>query len=198
MGNVYACQCGAVAHAVCSHCSRLITAESFPAHFSGLTQYDVFCDLCHDVFCVDCANTFIHFASRRCFKCRAVDNAAYNDEAASAWVVTYQCGYMDRKGRTHSNVFIHPRLFQTRRDAFEQCVSYVPVILDSLIEPALIASACEALERSTRSAEVTEMFDQNPGFQLKCSAATPLGPSVHVLIVGKTVRSGSDATTVLQ
>ena len=198
MGNVFACQCGAVAHAVCSHCSRLITAESFPAHFSGLTQYDVFCELCRDVFCVDCANTFLHMAmaSRRCYKCRAVDNAAYNDEAASAWVVTYQCGYMDRKGRTHSNVFIHPRLFPTRREAFEQCVGYVPVILDELVETALVTRVCEELARSTRSAEVLEMFEQNPGFQMKCSAATPLGPSVHILVVGKTVRS--DAAGVLQ
>jgi hypothetical protein len=149
----------------------------------------VFCGVCRDTLCVDCANTFLEPATRVCYKCRAVDNPAYNDEAASAWVVTYQCGYMDRKGRTHSNVFIHPSMFRTRREAFDQCVAYVPVILDALVEPALIASACEELERRTRTAEVLEMFDQNPGFQLKCSAATPLGPSVHILVVGKTVRS---------
>src|SRR5579863_4517682 len=120
-GNVFACQCGAVAHAVCSNCSRCITQTNFPKHFSSPTQYDVSCSLCRDVLCIDCANSLLDPNSRHCYKCRASENADYIDEMAIGWIVTYHCGYIDRRNSVQSNTFTHPSMFSTRADAIDEC-----------------------------------------------------------------------------
>jgi hypothetical protein len=189
-GGVCSCECKTVCYATCSNCSRIVKQNIFPSHFTLSESYDLKCHLCKDLYCPDCANVHLTTSgTQSCYKCRSTENRAYNDEAAYGWAVTYHCCYIDRNSRTCNNVFLHPTLFGNRTAALEKCVDYLTVALSSLVEDELITRTCEELDRKIQMPEVQDLLDQIPGFQIKCTMATPAGPSLAVLVVGKTLRS---------
>lgn len=190
--GVFRCECGSVYYTQCSRCSRIIKPTTNAALFESSYSYRLRCSMCFEIFCLDCANSLLLATgeeSTHCYGCRAGGNLAHNDEAAAGFVVSYHCSYIDRNGRVCSYVSVHPKQFATRSEARQQCIAYVPIILDDRAEPDLIEQACRHLNSNFSRTEVVDLMLKTPGFTVRAEIPAALGPGLHVLIVCKTVRS---------
>lgn len=199
--GVYRCECGLVYYTQCARCSRIIRPESNAALFESSHTYRLSCAQCHEIFCLEHANTLLFDSGKSsggadaprllCYGCRAGGTLTYEDEAAAAFLLHYHCSYIDRSGRVCSYVSTHPRQFASRAEAREASVAYVPTILDQRAEPELVEQACRHLHANFSRPETTDMMQKEPGFTVRAEIAGALGPGLHVLVVCKTVRAGA-------
>lgn len=190
--GVFRCECGSVYYTHCSRCLRVVKPDTNAALFESSYSYRLRCATCFEIFCLDCANCLLDAsggARLLCFACRAGGQLAHNDEAASGFVISYHCSYIDRNGRVCSHVSMHPTLFATRDAARQACIAYVPTVLNDRAEPELIEQSCRHLHSNFSQNEVVDIMLKTPGFTVRAEIQTALGPGLHVLVVCKPVRA---------